>query len=171
MPAQPIRDQPDATRVPFFVPLFNPIAHRLLGAGIPLGPNALLTVRGRKTGQPRTTPVALVEVGGRRWVIGTFGEVNWVRNLRAAGEATITIKHRSQHVQAIELSPGEGAGFFRDVLAPYVRRVPLGRWLLGALGAGEILSDPDGSGRRHPVFELRPSASAGAAATPASDRE
>ena len=53
-------------RVPFFVPIFNPIARRLLGAGVPLGPNALLTVRGRRTGAPRTTPVALVELKGRR---------------------------------------------------------------------------------------------------------
>ena len=86
---QPI-DPPQhaGTRVPFFVPLFNPIARRLLRVGLPLGPNALLTVTGRKTGQPRSTPVAVVDLGGRRWVIGTFGEVNWVRNLRAAGQAT-----------------------------------------------------------------------------------
>ena len=38
----------------------------------------------------RTTPVALVEIGDRRWVVGTFGEVNWVRNLRAAGEAALS---------------------------------------------------------------------------------
>ena len=51
-------------RVPGIVGLFNPLARRLLHAGVPLGPNALLTVRGRKSGQPRTTPVALVEVKG-----------------------------------------------------------------------------------------------------------
>jgi deazaflavin-dependent oxidoreductase (nitroreductase family) len=145
-----------STRVPFLVPIFNPIARRMLGAGLPLGPNALLTVRGRKTGQPRTTPVALVEIGGRRWVIGTFGEVNWVRNLRAAGQATITSKRRSQPVSAVELSATETAAFFHDVLTPYVSRLPLGRWLLGSvLGAGDILKDPDGAAQRHPVFELR----------------
>src|SRR5437660_557036 len=53
--AQPSPDT--RLRVPFFVPIFNPIARRLLGAGVPLGPNALLTVRGRRTGAPRTTPV------------------------------------------------------------------------------------------------------------------
>jgi hypothetical protein len=70
--------------------------------------------------------VALVEVGERRWVIGTFGDVNWVRNLRAAGEATITIKRRAAPVKAVELSPTEGAIFFKEVLGPYVRRLPLG---------------------------------------------
>lgn len=160
MSAQPTRHPHSAAhgdpRVPFFVPIFNPLARRLLGVGVPLGPNALLTVRGRKTGQPRTTPVAIVPVGGRRWIIATFGDVNWVRNLRAAGQAIITINRRSEPVQAIELSPAEGAMFFKEVLGPYVRRVPLiGRWLVSSLlGVGEMLADPDGAALRHPVFEL-----------------
>src|SRR5437660_171443 len=57
--------------IPGIVGVFNPLARRLLRFGVPLGPNALLTVRGRKSGQPRTTPVALVEVEGGRWIIGT----------------------------------------------------------------------------------------------------
>jgi deazaflavin-dependent oxidoreductase (nitroreductase family) len=142
-------------RVPFFVPIFNPIARRLLGAGVPLGPNALLTVRGRRSGQPRTTPVALVETRGRRWVVGTFGDVNWVRNLREAGEGSLTVGRRRQPVRAVELSLEERAAFFRDTLGPYTRRIPFGTWLIGSLlGAREILDDPEGAAPRHPVFEL-----------------
>src|SRR4030088_2474044 len=100
------------TRVPAFVAVLNPLAERMLGVGIPLGPNALITVRGRKSGIDRTTPVALVEIGGKRWVIGTFGETHWVRNLRIAGEATITVGRRREKVGAIELSQEAGAGFF-----------------------------------------------------------
>lgn len=126
-----------------------------MGAGIPLGPNALLTVRGRRTGAPRTTPVAVLEVKGRRWVIGTFGEVNWVRNLRAAGEGSVTIGRRQQAVRAVELTLEERADFFRNTVGPYVQRVPLGAFLIGSvLGAREILKDPDGAAPRHPVFEL-----------------
>src|SRR2546421_7129475 len=90
-----------APHVPFLVPILNPVAHRLLRVGLPMGPNALLTVRGRKTGQPHTTPVALVEVNGRRWVQSPFGEVNWVRNLRAARGATITINCRAEAAAAL----------------------------------------------------------------------
>ena len=144
-----------APHVPFLVPLLNPIAHRLLRIGIPMGPNALLTVRGRKTGQPHTTPVALVEVDGRRWVQSPFGEVNWVRNLRAAREATITINRRPESVDAVELSTAETARFFKEVLGPYVGRIPMGRWLLSRLGGGDILADPDAAAARHPVFELK----------------
>ena len=146
-----------APHVPSFVSLFNPLAQRMLGVGIPLGPNALITVRGRKSGVDRTTPVALVEIGGKRWVIGTFGETHWVRNLRAAGEATLTFGRRRERVGAVELSREAGALFFREVLGQYVRRIPLGvgGWLIGSvLGAKDILDDPQVAAERHPVFEL-----------------
>jgi deazaflavin-dependent oxidoreductase (nitroreductase family) len=142
-------------RIPGFVGFFDPLARRLLHAGVPLGPNALLTVPGRKSGQPRTTPVALIEVGGRRWLCGTFGETNWVRNLRAAGRATLTVGGRQEAVTATELSQAEAATFFADVLGPYVRSLRVGRFLLGSLGARDILDDPQGAAARRPVFELR----------------
>jgi deazaflavin-dependent oxidoreductase (nitroreductase family) len=163
MPAQQIGHPHDKSGVPFFVPFFNPIARRLLGAGAPMGPNALLTVRGRTSGLPRSTPVAVLEIDGRRWIVGTFGDVNWVRNLRAAGEATLTVKGRPEPVQAVALSTPEAASFFKDVLAPYARRNPFIRFVLKrVLGAGEILSDPDGSAQRKTVFELRPHATGNA---------
>ena len=142
-------------RAPGFVGLFNPIARRLLQTAPLLGPNALITVRGRSSGLPRTTPVALVEIGGRRWVIGTFGEVNWVRNLRAAGEATLSVGRRREEVRATELDVEAGAAFFRDVLGPYVRRLRVGGLILSLLGAREILDHPARAAAKRPVFELR----------------
>src|ERR1700674_884363 len=141
-------------KAPGFVSLFNPLARRVLRVGPLMGPNALITVRGRKTGQPRTTPVALVQLDGRQWVIGTFGEVNWVRNLRTAGEATLTVGKREERVRAEELTLVGAPEFFRDRLGPYVRRIPIGRILLGMLGAREILDDPAAAAAKRPVFEL-----------------
>src|SRR5256712_8409054 len=80
-----------APHVPFLVPLLNPIAHRLLRIGIPMGPNALLTVRGRKTGQPHPTPVALVETGARRGSQSPVAEVNWACTLLTVRDDTPTI--------------------------------------------------------------------------------
>ncbi|HVS07904.1 MAG TPA: nitroreductase family deazaflavin-dependent oxidoreductase [Candidatus Dormibacteraeota bacterium] len=154
-------DQPQRkTRVPFFVPIFNPIARRMLRGGVPLGPNALLTVRGRSSGLDRTTPVAVVAIGGRRWLIATFGDVNWARNLRAAGVATLTVNRRPEPIAARELPKAEAGAFFRDILTPYVSGMPLGRWMLGTmLGAREIFTDPEGAAQGHPVFEVQPRAS------------
>ena len=142
-------------RVPAFVPIFNPIAQRLLRLGARLGPNTLLTVRGRRSGEPRTTPVAVVEIDGRRWVIGTFGQVHWVRNLRAAGHARLTVGKRSEELAARELSIEERAAFFRNVITPYVAHLRVvGGLLLALLGAREIVEDPDAAARTRPVFQL-----------------
>jgi hypothetical protein len=51
----------------------NWILKKLLRAGVPMGPMILLTVRGRTTGLPRTTPVDLFEGDGRRWLVATHG--------------------------------------------------------------------------------------------------
>ena len=147
-----------ATRVPSIVPFFNPLARRLLGRGVPLGPNALLTVRGRKSGVDRTTPVAVVELQGRRWVIGTFGDVNWVRNLRAAREARLAIGSKVAPFTADELTPEEATRFFSQVLGPYVRGMALGPLLLRLLNARDVLSDPAAAAATRPMFELHQAA-------------
>ena len=142
-------------QIPGYVAVFNPIARRVLKAGALMGPNALITVRGRKSGLPRTTPVALVEIDGRRWVIGTFGDTNWVRNLRAAGEATVSVGRRREDVKAAELVGEDRISFFRHVLTPYVKRLRIGTLLLSVLGARDIVDDPAGAAEKRPVFELR----------------
>src|SRR5207245_6514568 len=99
MPAQQInhpspRGKNGPARPPFFVGLFNPIASRLLRGGMPMGPNALLTVRGRSSGLDRTTPVAVVSSDRRRWLVATFGETERVRKRPAAGKGTVTASGR-----------------------------------------------------------------------------
>jgi len=98
-----------AARVPWRVSFFGAVLKFLLVAGVPLGPNRLVTIRGRKSGLPRTTPVAIIEVSGRRWVWAPWGEVQWVRNLRAAGRATITLRGRKEEVSATELDPPQAS--------------------------------------------------------------
>ena len=92
-----------AAGAPWWVTVFNPIARRVLATGIPLSFNGLMTIRGRQSGLPRTTPLAIIEVSGRRWVWSPWGEVHWVRNLRAAGRATIEFRGRKEDVSATEL--------------------------------------------------------------------
>jgi deazaflavin-dependent oxidoreductase (nitroreductase family) len=134
--------------------LLNPVAKALLGAGLPLGANALVTIRGRTSGEPRTTPLAIIEIGGRRWVWSPWGDVNWVRNLRAAGRATITVRGHGEEVLATELDPEAQTHFFRDVFGPYVRSLRFGRTFIRLLDGVDV-NDPR-SADGHPVFELRP---------------
>jgi len=141
------------SRVPWFVPLFNPILKFLLAAGVPLGFNRLVTIQGRKSGLPRTAAIAVIEVSGRRYVWAPWGEVNWVRNLRAAGRATVTVRGRKEEVRATELDPIERVAFFRDEVGPLVRGIPLGMWFIRTVD-GVDLNDPLAAAEGRPVFEL-----------------
>jgi len=143
-----------ATGIPPFVRRFGGAGRRLLDLGVPMGPDTLMRVRGRSSGLPRTVAVAVLEVDGRRWVVGAYGEVNWVRNLRAAGEAEVRLGRRWHRFGAAELSAAEAAVFYPEVLVPFVQRQrPLlrgfVRWLLR-----DILADLPGAARTRPVFEL-----------------
>lgn len=142
--------------VPGLVTLTNRVVSRLARLGLPLGPNMLLTVRGRKSGTPHSTPVAIIEVAGRRWVQSPFGEVQWTRNLRAAGEATLTKGRASEHVTATRLSPEEAAIFYRDILGPNLNRSPFSRIIGRALGLTKLVADPQAAAATHAVFELHP---------------
>lgn len=144
---------PQRAHVPRYVPFFNKFARRLLRAGTPMGPNVLVTIRGRTSGLPRTTPLAIVEHAGRRWTWAPYGEVDWVRNLRAAGEATITSGRSTEEVIATELDPAERVAFFQDVMVPVARSMPLGIWFIRTLLRTD-LGDPEAASRSRPVFEL-----------------
>jgi deazaflavin-dependent oxidoreductase (nitroreductase family) len=106
-------------QAPLFVRVGNVLTTTMLRAGLPLVglgnyPMYLLTVRGRTSGQPRTVSLAIIERNGKRYLGSPFGVVAWVRNLRAAGEATLTRRRRSETVTARELPTGEAALLLRE---------------------------------------------------------
>jgi deazaflavin-dependent oxidoreductase (nitroreductase family) len=110
----------------------------------------LLTVRGRRTGRPHSTPVRLVERGGSRWLVAPYGEVGWVRNARESGEVTLSRKGRTETVAVEELGPDESAPILRE----YLQQVPIVRPFFdverdSSLGAF-VTEAP-----RHPVFRIR----------------
>jgi deazaflavin-dependent oxidoreductase (nitroreductase family) len=144
-----------AAGAPWTVSLFSPILRFLLAAGVPMGFNGLITIRGRTSGLPRTTPVAIIAVSGRRWVWAPWGEVHWVRNLRAAGRATITVRRRKEEVKATELDPTQRVEFFRDTLGPVARGIPFGIWFIRIVD-GVDLDHPLDAAEGRVVFELHP---------------
>ncbi len=151
-----------------FLRLCNPLAMRMIAAGVSTGaPNVLLTVPGRRSGIERTTPVGMLELDGRRFVQANYGEAGWARNLRAAGEATITHGGGRVAVQAIELPPDEAGAILRHALQPF-HRSRLLRALLGPrarppvallrryrIRVDDTLGEYVAEAGRHPLFELR----------------
>ena len=154
-----------------FLRLVNPLARRMISARIPTGaPNVLLTVRGRRSGTPRTVPIGMLELDGAWFVQASYGETGWVANLRAAGEATVTHPRDSRRlpVQAVELSPEEAGAVLRRALEPLRRsrvlhallgphfRPPIGVLWRYRVRIDETPEEYVAEARRHPLFELRP---------------
>ncbi len=94
----------------------NVLMKSLLALGISVNGTTLITVPGRKTGRPHSTPITMVEVDGQRYVQSPFGNVDWVRNLRAAGKATLSWGRRHESVTVTELSPEQAAPVIKAIL-------------------------------------------------------
>lgn len=155
--ARSIGDSRGSTTMPpkWVFSLVNPVTRLLLRLGVPMGLNGLITIAGRKTGIPRTTPIAIIEHEGRRWVWSPWGDVQWVRNLRAAGRATITVRRRRIDVAAKELDHTQRVAYFRDVLAPVAQGLPGGLRFIKIVDGVDLQRPAEAAeGRR--VFELFP---------------
>ena len=146
------------SQVPFYVRLGNALTLTLLRAGFKLRgpfiffgnyPMYLLTVRGRKSGQPRTVSLAIFERNGKRYVGSVYGIVDWVRNLRAAGEAILTRGRRSETINVRELPKGEAALLLREEIKggnPFARYY--------GVTADSSLEEFERAVLTHPVFVL-----------------
>ena len=136
--------------------LINAVVKPVLRSGVTLGPLVLLTVPGRASGLPRTTPVALGEANGERWLVASFGEVDWVRNLRAAGGGALTRGRRSEDFVGVELPPALAAPLLRNSLSdapPPIRKQ-------FAVTSDSSLEDLEREVARHPVFQILPAGKA-----------
>ena len=124
----------------------------LLHLGVPMGSLRLLTHQGRNSGKLYQTPVALVEQDGSRWLVAAFGEVNWVRNIRAAGEATLSSGWRSETVQLVDLDASTAA----PILRLFLRRFGIVPFIPPYFEAttDSDLADFEHEVTHHPVFRV-----------------
>ena len=128
----------------------NALITALLRAGVKMGTTSLLTVRGRKSGQPHTVPVVLVEQDGARFLVAPYGVVQWVRNLRAAGTATLTRGRRSEAISLTELEAREAA----PVLKQYLSQVSAGVRSYFNVTKDAPLEAFEREALRYPVFQI-----------------
>lgn len=108
-----------------FPPRSIKVANRIIKSLTRLGaklPMQVLTVPGRRSGQPRSTPVTPYEVDGQRYIAAGLGQSDWVRNVRAAGEGTLHNGRRSERVRLVELPESERGPILRE----FPKRVPKG---------------------------------------------
>ena len=109
------------SQVPFFVRAANVLVITMLRLGFKVNgfgkaqyPMYVLTVRGRKSGLPRSVPIVTIKRDDQCYLVSPYETVDWVRNLRAAGEAMLTRGRRSEILAAHELSSKEAALVLRE---------------------------------------------------------
>ena len=135
---------------------FNWLISRLTRLGVSVWGSRVLEVKGRKSGLPRRTPVNLLTIDGREYLVAPRGETEWVRNLRAdGGRLALLLGRRREQRLATEIADDDKA----EILRAYLRRW---KFEVGMFfdGVGPDSSDAElvAAGARHPVFALSPSA-------------
>lgn len=132
------------------IKFFNWIMRTMIGLGFAPESMYVLTVPGRKSGKAYSTPVSLIEEGSKRWLVSPYGEVNWVRNARAAGgKVKLTRGRRSEVVSLVELGPQGSA----PILKKYYERESFAQPYFD-IDPGALLIDFEREAPRHPVFRI-----------------
>jgi deazaflavin-dependent oxidoreductase (nitroreductase family) len=131
--------------------VFNRIVARLTRLGLSVAGSRVLEVPGRKTGEPRRTPVNPIEIDGERYLVAPRGNTQWVRNLRASGAGRLLVGRRREPFTAIEVADAEKP----PILRAYLKRW---KWEVGAFFEGVGADSPEGEieriAPRHPIFRI-----------------
>lgn len=139
--------------LPRWLPAANHLVRLLQRMGLQLGTIHVLTVPGRVSGAPRTTPVSPLTVEGRRYAIAALPQADWARNARAAGSGTLAYGRRRQRITLTEVADPE---LRRAVVRAFPTEVPHGVAFFVRLGLVQG-ADPDefaAVADRVAVFEL-----------------
>jgi deazaflavin-dependent oxidoreductase (nitroreductase family) len=131
--------------------VFNRIVAALTRSGIAFWGSRVLEVPGRKSGEPRRTPVNLMTFEGERYLVAPRGHTQWVRNLRVSGSGRLLIGRRAEEFSAVELSDSDKPPLLRAYLEKW-------KWEVGQFFGGVGPDAPEEELRRiapdHPVFRI-----------------
>jgi deazaflavin-dependent oxidoreductase (nitroreductase family) len=131
--------------------VFNRFVAFATRLGLSVWGSRVLRVRGRTTGEWRETPVNLLILDGRRYLVAPRGVTQWVRNLRAAGQGQLVLGRHVEPFQATEISDTDKV----EILRAYLRR-----WKaeVGVFFEGVSANSSESELRRiapnHPIFRI-----------------
>jgi deazaflavin-dependent oxidoreductase (nitroreductase family) len=118
----------------------------LLRRGLTIGSQWLLTVPGRRSGEPRSTPISIATVGGERYIVAAFADAAWVANVRAAQAGTLG---RGRHVESVTFTELPVADR-EPILGAFLEQVPGGVRFF----EGRTPDDVVAAAARYPVFRV-----------------
>ena len=135
--------------------VFNPTVALLTRLGVSVWGSRELRVRGRTTGEWRTTPVNLLTLDGGQYLVAPRGQTQWVRNLRVAGAGELRVGNRTDDFVATEVDDADKVPILRAYLKRWKMEVGVFFDGVGPDSTDEQLRAiaPD-----HPVFEVQPAA-------------
>lgn len=116
--------------------VFNPLVAWLVRRGVRLQGAAILEVRGRRSGEPRTTPVNPLSLDGERYLLAPRGETEWVRNIRIAQRAALLTRRHREEFAVVEVPDADKLPVIRAYLAAWA-------WEVGAFFEGLSASSTD----------------------------
>ena len=98
----------------------------------------VISIPGRRSGQMRTTVVSPFTVEGQRYLL-SFGQLDWVRNARAAGWGMISRGRKRTRVGLDEIQPPASASIVRE----FPRQIPAGVQFFIRMGLVDAPGRPD----------------------------
>ncbi|HEY3708329.1 MAG TPA: nitroreductase family deazaflavin-dependent oxidoreductase [Amycolatopsis sp.] len=123
---------------------FNNVVARMTKMGVSVWGSRVLSVRGRKSGEMRSTPVNLLTVDGRRYLVSPRGHSQWVRNIRVVGEGELRVGRRVERFVPTELA---------DADKPAILRAYLKRW---KFEVGVFFDGVDATASDEKLLEIAP---------------
>jgi deazaflavin-dependent oxidoreductase (nitroreductase family) len=133
--------------------VFNPTVALLARAGVSVWGSRELRVRGRKTGEWRTTPVNPLTYEGNRYLVAPRGVTQWVRNMREVREGELRVGRRTEAFSATELPDEEKPPILRAYLKRWKAEVGV---FFGGVGADSAEEDLRRISSDHPIFRIEP---------------
>ncbi|MBZ5628756.1 MAG: nitroreductase family deazaflavin-dependent oxidoreductase [Acidobacteriia bacterium] len=149
MPTPPAYRKANAVEI-----VFNRIFGVLVGLGLGMRHNYLVQVRGRKSGKAYSTPIDLLELRGKRYLVAPRGRTQWVRNAEAAGEVTLKRGSLRRTFQIRPIPDSEKPEILKAYLDSF--RTTVQRYF--PVAAGSPAEAFAGIAADYPVFELIDSA-------------
>ena len=131
--------------------VFNALVSLLTRAGVSVLGSRQLRVRGRTSGEWRTTPVNLLTLDARQYLVAPRGQTQWVRNIRVSGAGELHLGSKAQSFRAVEIGDGEKIPILRAYLKRWKAEV-------GVFFSGVSADSPEPELQRiapdHPVFRV-----------------
>ncbi|MEO9256584.1 MAG: nitroreductase/quinone reductase family protein [Tepidiformaceae bacterium] len=132
--------------------LFNPAVALATKLGLSMRGSRVLSVRGRKSGEWRSTPVNPLMFEGQRYLVAPRGTTQWVRNIRVTNEGVLTLgrKHETIHVE--EIPDSAKAPILRSYLKHWASET---RKFFGVADANVPDEELERIAPDHPVFRIK----------------